>query len=717
VTDKSGKAVTDLRPEEVEILEDGRSQKVTNFSFVSPDVRETTRQPLAAQPTTTDKVAAADKTTPPLPPIRLRPEQVRRTIALVVDDLGLSFESTARVRKALRTFVDQQMQPGDLVAIVRTSAGVGALQQFTSDKQQLNAAIERVRWYPIGRGGVSAFAALESDLNADALQSTESGLANLGRKSAAVAETNEEEQEQLRLEQNQIREELFAVGTLGAVSFIIRGLSSLPGRKSVLLFSDGLRLFTRVRNNNLSRSANDDAAGIKGTAPGAQQNVRIVEALQRLTDQANRSSVVIYTMDARGLSTLGLTAEDNVNRSSPQQIEQSLFDRKQEYFDTQSGLEYMARLTGGLAIRDANDLDKGVRRILDDQSSYYLIGYRPDEATFDPSTGRRIFHHLTVKVKRSGLSARWRSGFYGVTDEEARPAQRLTGDSLLAALASPFNAGSLHLRLTSLFGHDKRAGSIVYSMLLIDGRDLSFKAEPDGWQTAVINVAAYTFGDSGNVIDSFNDTHTIRARGETYDSIMRDGLLYTLNVPVKKAGAYQLRVAVRDATSKRVGSASQFIEVPNLNKNRLTLSGLVVEGLDPSRKAANQSAPAAVNTPEAIENEVEPQASPAVRRLRKGMTLRYIYTIFNAQPDRATGRPQLQTQVRLFRDSRELYRGKPAPYDMGEQRDSKHLRAGGRIELSRDAAPGEYVLQVIVTDTLAKENRTATQWIDFEIVK
>jgi hypothetical protein len=70
----------------------------------------------------------------PVPPARLRPEQVRRTIALVVDDLGLSFESVTRVRSSLKKFVDEQMRSGDLVAVIRTSAGVGALQQFTSDK-------------------------------------------------------------------------------------------------------------------------------------------------------------------------------------------------------------------------------------------------------------------------------------------------------------------------------------------------------------------------------------------------------------------------------------------------------------------------------------------------------------------------------------------------------------------------------------------------------
>ena len=69
-------------------------------------------------------------------------------IALVVDDLGLAFDSVARVRGALKKFVDEQMQPGDLVAIVRTGAGMGALQQFTADKRVLYAAIDWVRFNP-----------------------------------------------------------------------------------------------------------------------------------------------------------------------------------------------------------------------------------------------------------------------------------------------------------------------------------------------------------------------------------------------------------------------------------------------------------------------------------------------------------------------------------------------------------------------------------------
>jgi len=136
VTDKNGKLITDLRPDEVQIFEDGHQQKITNFSIVNP---EASSAPLLPS-------APLDKNAPPLPPTKLHPEDVRRTIALVIDDLGLSFRSTYDVRNALKKFVDQQMQPGDLVAIIRTSGGIGALQQFTADKRQLHAAIERVNW-------------------------------------------------------------------------------------------------------------------------------------------------------------------------------------------------------------------------------------------------------------------------------------------------------------------------------------------------------------------------------------------------------------------------------------------------------------------------------------------------------------------------------------------------------------------------------------------
>jgi VWFA-related protein len=697
VTDKNDKQVIDLQPREFEVLEDGRPQRVTNLAYI-------VTQPSIGSGEGTPGSESSKRNAPPTPAANLRPEQVVRAIAIVVDDLGLSFVSTAFLRKALTRFVDEQIQPGDLVAIIRTSAGAGALQQFTTDRRQLHAAIDQVRWVPLGHSSTSVFAPLERDLvqgTANARTDTTSG-----QQLASDAQRLNDVGEAGAVELGQLREEAFTVGTLGAVSYVVRGMSQLPGRKSVVLFSDGFQLLTNLLTARFGDASSQDSSNRIQETNTPAANTRILEALQRLTDAANRASVVIYTVDTRGLQSLTLTAADNTVGLSTDQLENRLLDRRHQFINSQAGLSYLARLTGGLAIQNENDLNQGIRQILYDQSGYYLIGYRPDEATFDKN-GRRTFHKITVKVKRPELRVRSRSGFFGVADDEAR--RRPNGESLAEALASPFGASAIHLRLTSLFGDDESAGPIMSSMLYIDANDLTFAEEADGWRKAEVEVQAFTFGAAGDVIDSLDRTHTIRARGDAYDTIRRDGLLYTVNVPIRKPGAYQLRIGIRDLGSKHLGSASQFIAVPDLKKDRLALSGIFVSGIDLSPRNAK----AAATAPATILDDS--LASPAVRQLRPGMEMHYAYYIYNAHLN-GDRQPQLTTQIRLFHDGHQVYEGKATPYDAGSEPDLKRLRAGGRIKLSAAAAPGEYFLQVTVTDLLARDTRnTASQWIDFEI--
>lgn len=112
-------------------------------------------------------------------------------------------------------------------------------------------------------------------------------------------------------------------------------------------------------------------------------------------------------------------------------------------------------------------------------------------------------------------------------------------------------------------------------------------------------------------------------------------------------------------------------------------------------------------------------ASPAVRVFKAGKALTYGYQIINAKPDPAAGkRPNVTTQTRLFRDGRQVFAGKPAAVDSSGQPDPRRVLAGGRLQLGARMEPGEYVLQVIVTDNAAKEKyRTAAQWIDFEVAR
>jgi hypothetical protein len=377
---------------------------------------------------------------------------------------------------------------------------------------------------------------------------------------------------------------------------------------------------------------------------------------------------------------------------------------------------------------------EGVRAVLQDQKSFYLIGYQPDAATFDQTTGAPRFHELSVRVKRPGLSVRTRNGFYGIPEEAARPTRRTRGEQLYGAITSPFSSGELRVRLTSLFANDAVAGSFMRSLLHIDAGNLTFAKEADGTYSAGIDVLAVTFGDAGQVINEVNRTDTVRVEAKNYEALVRYGFDYIVNVPVVKPGAYQLRLAVRDVASERVGSASQFIEVPNLGDNRLALSGIVLSGDDlpaapkegantpgpftgallgasPEQKAGAPSATAPASQPDA-------HAGPATRRLRRGAELFYNFAVYNARSKGAGAQPQLSSQVRLFRDGRQLFAGKTMPIEIGEQRDMKRLLAGGRMKLGAGAVPGEYVLQIVVTDTSPGERpRVASQWIDFEIVE
>ncbi len=218
----------------------------------------------------------------------------------------------------------------------------------------------------------------------------------------------------------------------------------------------------------------------------------------------------------------------------------------------------------------------------------------------------------------------------------------------------------------------------------------------------MIDVAAVVFGEAGQVVERINRTHTIRVSESAYQAILRQGLRYDFDVPVRKPGAYQMRVALRDAASDRTGAAGQFIEVPDLGKGSLALSGLIV---NPRERAT-------------ATGEVVNSSGSSARRFRHGATFDYGYLIYNARLDKATARPRLTTQARLFRDGRLIHQSAPQTFDAGQQSDTERLLAAGSLQVGADLAPGEYVLQIVVEDLLAGGKRgAASQWIDFQVMK
>ena len=664
ITDSKGRVLTDIRPDEVELFENGEKQTITNFSFIS-------NLGLANK-----KAAKADSGAVALPPNAIKAEQVRRSIALIVDDLTLSFESTYQVRRALRKFVDEQMQDGDLVAIIRTGASIGALQQFTTDKRLLRAAIERVRWNPSGIGDVGAFARVPGIFPP--------------RNSEPVP--GERTEEGIETEYEDFRESIFAAGTLGAVRYVVGGMQDLPGRKSILLLSDGFKL-------------------LSPDPSGWMRAGRVYEGLLRLVDFANRASVVIYTMDARGMQSTALMAADDpsvedgdVARLVPQ-IEATDSTRRKDLIETQASLQFLAKETGGISIRNTNDLSGGIRKILDDQS-YYLVGYEPQGETFDPT--RRRFNNLEIKVTRPGTRVRYRSGFFGFSDDKLLLLRQTGIERLETAIISPFATNEIALRLNTIFSRTAAGDPVIRSLVHVSGQDLKLTDEPDGRKKAVFDVLAAGFGDNGRVFDQTSKTYTIIVTRQVYERILRQGFVYDLSFVPRLPGAYQMRVALRDHRSDKVGSASQFFEFPNLKKKHLLLSGVVLENFEYKEWVRrNGGGPADPDSS-------DPLISTSLRQFRPGTVLNYAFSIYNAKQNPA---PNLSYQTRMFRDGKLISEGPIQRMDPAGSTAAGSVNFIASLGLGSGMLPGDYVLQVVITDNLARAKRnTASQFIQFEIV-
>ena len=665
VTDKNGKIVRDLRPDEIEIYQNGKKQDITNFSFIS-NAREVVEE---RKP----KPEPQSQTRVTLPPAPVKAENVKRTIALVAS--GLSFQSTYYARRALKKFVDDQMQDGDLVAIIGTGGGSGVLQQFTTDKRLLYAAIEDMGRYSIVTGMILPFDPIRPS-------------ADTGIKPKPGERTQEDRDREI----DDFRDGNNVKGDLRSLNQIIRGMRDLPGRKSVMLLSDGFALTT---------------FGIGGLT-----DFSVYENVRRVVDSANRASVVINTMDTRGLVDTSFTAAEDLTGSngatlSGDQMLKAIVGRNLKVVDTQQGPATLARQTGGISIINNNDLSGGIRRILDDQS-YYLVGYQPDDETFDPKT--RPFNKLEVKVKRKGLGVRYRSGFFGFSDDEIQKPQMTGGQRFVSALLSPFAANDISIRLNAIFNNDAKQGSYIRSLLHIKAQDLKFTDEPDGSKKAVFDILASGIDYEGNSIDQVNKSYTLTADKALYDKFLRSGFVYNFTFPVKQAGVYQLRVALRDRATEKIGSANQLVEVPEINNKRLTLSGIYLESSSPDEWNKRNTMPTtSVGT--------DPQSDTSLRRFKRGTVLSYAFVVFNARLD-AADNPKLSVQIKLFCDGKPLFDGDPISVPFDGQADLQRIGAGGSLNLGAGMQAGDYILQIIVKDALAKEKQQiSTQFVQFEVVE
>lgn len=403
VRDKRGKSVRDLRPEEIEVYEDGVKQKVNSFQLVEGE---------SASGATTAGNEAGNAANPTAAK-KIDPLRHFNLITLVFDNLNI--EARQLSNQAASKFLDAELKPNDLVAVFVIGHRLNVLQQFTNDRKLLHEAVDRAT-----TGGNIQFQSKsdeikqqldevtkQSDLlgqqSATASSSQGQGAGAIGQ-TAVAAKTAEITLNALQFAETLQREQQ-GRSSLYSLLALMKEQGRLVGRKTLIYFSEGLQVPPSL--NDLMRTA---------------------------ISEANRANVSVYSVDARGLQIKGsmsmagemLGQAGRASRSQalarsgdPVTREQALAGDTAETSlrgNTQGTLEDLATSTGGFLIANTNDLRGGMQNIVNDVSSYYAISYTPSERRFDGK-----FHPITVKISRPGVKLQTRNGYFDVPVTNGRP--------------------------------------------------------------------------------------------------------------------------------------------------------------------------------------------------------------------------------------------------------------------------------------------------------
>lgn len=630
VTDRQGRKVKDLTAGDFEVFQDGVPLPVIDAAYIEQHRPSMTFREAAPPPAPQPALAN-------LQPVQ--PGLAQRVIVLLADDLNLSFENTHAVRHALRKFVERQMQDGDAVAICRSSGG---FFQFTDDRRWLASVADRLSW------NLRSFQPLDAQPGTPASPGfpPERLAAWAGPQGASRAH--------------------FAL--FATVMSVIDLLEPLPGRKVVVIFSDG----------------------IEPPAAGAAALEEFLRALRRVIDRANRAGVILNTVHAEGLLPLQAGADARlVETPSPYlvhlQLEQLLSGiksgQRQRIFAKQQTLALLAEATGGRAVENTNDLNWAVDRILEDLDGYYLIACRPPpERRRDPASG--AFRRIEVRVKRPGLRVRSRAGLLEPDQEETPARPRPALELLRAAAQSPAPWRQIPLTLAALYSETKQ-GAVLRCWLHIAAESLHWDSDASGRGLLRLEVLVSAIRGLDEVSGFVAKRYEIPVGDEQSAQVQSVGLRYVLDMPIEKRGPHMVRAVVRDAATGRVGSAARFVMIPDPKKDRVVLSSVVLGG---------------------GREEQDRWLGLDTHRFRPGDTLEFAASLVKGDPAR------LKATVRLWRE-RELVHEGTALFQNAEGGPV----VSGALRLRGDMPAGPYSLQLTVEDARGRRRGRAEQWAEFLI--
>jgi len=681
VVDRKGLPITDLTADDFEIYQNRLPQRITSGIYIS-DQTEAAAWPSASQ-----------KSIPELPPAALKKEEVRRTILFVVDTLSMSGEDMFNAKRALKRFVESQMQPGDLVSIMRTGYGNSALDMFLSDKRQLLARVE--------------------------------GL----------------------YEELAMPDRIYG-SQLAAISYGIRALKDMPGRKSLFLLTSEYTVNTpevviidnpapinyyelyaasyrtidapeSVTINAQEQAAINTPAAATGNAPAPiNYNELYDSAYSRLADEALRAGVVIHLLVPRGLEyyppsipSEGIP-EGFAGSLNPDFPVSRSFEREQS--ENYSFLNPLPAKTGGLLVRNSNFFMDGIGRDANNMiAGYYLVSYTPPPDTFN----RNTYHRVTVRVKRGGAVVYTREGFYSRAESETDSAATAE-HPLQDAVFSPFQHPDLNVSVAAGYIKDAKAGYLIRSWIHLDAKDVKMTETGEGARIELETVCL-TSGINVSTQDLRQVKYIFDIKSENIAWVQEHGIRFSLLLPVKKPGYYTVRVAIQDTESGRIGTAYQFVEIPDLKKKGMALSDVfMITGVD-DLIWMNSDVTKEIKEGLFFPVMSKDERSPALRTYMPGDKLQTLTMIYNADAG-AIARSEIEMQSILYRDGVELERGERRPIAPDDVDKLDGIPILQRLTLGPDISPGRYTLQLRVTDKKDREKKEeshASQTLSFTVAE
>lgn len=678
VTDKNDNVIKDLKLDDFEVYENGKRQDIKFMEFVSVEGEhrmEGSRASGERAGVILPENARIER--------ELTARDVRRVIAFVVDDLTIPFNDLVTVRQVLDDFVDNKMQRGDLVAIIRTVGGKGMLEQLTSDKETLRRAIKQLRSIspsPFATAGENQpTATLQQMIDTSGLGTSAENFRDIGIESATSAVD----------ESTRINRVLVGLAT---AQNVIKSLRDIPGRKSLVLMSGGLPGFSAGGRNTI------ESFGAQIMMPSGSSGLGayLSTVLKLLADDAVRSGVVINTMDPRGLNASpGVVGFDATPAGSALIGGDPRFGRGGSELDSLGNtldgadehlsLRLLSDTTGGVSVTNTNDLKLGLDKILARSRGYYMLAYAPAEK-FDDK-----FRKLDIKVKRDGVRLYKYSG-YLAREEKKSGAPRTKEQEIAAAASAPLARRDVDVTANLSMRVTPPKGAILDINLQIDAKTLGI-VEVDGKYPLSFDVVGFVIDERGKTRGGFSQTISGALTPDAYQKAEAAGMTYSASTQLPP-GYYQLRVVVRESGSGRLGTVSRYVEVPDLSKGHLALSSIFLHAVD-------------------FGGSAQPLPLTAVRRLSRKQDLRYTAVVYNAKLE--AGKPGLVTQTIISRDDRIIYRGpeQPATPRGG---DPSQLALVEQIGLAK-LTPGHYLLTLIVTDALSDKKEPLTRSIDFTVVE